>query len=264
MKKIIEYYIANVPHKGKRHTVRSLLKWLPLSHVKSFYGPIIKCNARDKTNVYAISGEYGRIISDHIEGLPEDSIFIDIGANCGIFSFLAAAHLTKGKVVSFEPNPEIYRFFIDNLKLNAPDNLIAMHCAVGESDGLLELETDARHSGKTHIKLSPTAACAGKYYTVPAYNIATLEQLKTIVANNQTHIKIDVEGYEANIISALLRAPWFDNVCSITVEIDADNLSVFNKTPEEIYAALDTQNFTPKFGLQKDQHYDEIFIKNVA
>ena len=85
--------------------------------IASYYGPILSCNPGDKTNLYAITGGYGALLCDHIAALPRDSIFIDIGANYGLYSFLAAAHLTDGQVYAFEPNPVIYRHFLHGLSL---------------------------------------------------------------------------------------------------------------------------------------------------
>ena len=267
MKRAIEYYISNIHHRGKRHIVRNILKLLPISHIRSFYGPIMKSNPRDKTNVYAISGEYGRVISDHINTLSPDSIFIDIGANYGIFSFLAARHLTSGKVISFEPNPCIYRYFLENLELNNPNNLVSFHCAIGEENSFLKLQFDKNHSGKSHVKTeinNDEEDSSFQYFTVPIFNINEWDFLSRSFENREINIKIDVEGYEYNIIKTLINAPWFSQVKSIIVEIDNDNLKTFGTSAANIYNNLEKLGFVSTYGLHNTQHYDEIFVRSVT
>ena len=75
------------------------------------------------------------------------------------------------------------------------------------------------------------------------------------------HIKIDVEGYEASIIEVLQQAPWFKNVGSLVVEIDEENLQRFGYGAATIYDLLDKEGFTPRFGLDAERHYDELFLR---
>ena len=266
MKKVIEYYIANIPHKGKRHIVRVILKLLPMKSIRSFYGPIMRSNPSDKTNVYAISGEYGRIISNHVESLSPESVFIDIGANYGIFSFLAAKHLTLGKVISFEPNPYIYKYFLENLKLNNPDNVVSFHCAVGEEDSFLKLQFDENHSGVSHVKteVNNKENSALQHVNVPVFNINKWNFLSKEIQDSDINIKIDVEGYEYNIIKTLTNAPWFTQVKSIIVEIDDVNLRIFGATAKNIYDDLENIGFQSTYGINTNAHYDEIFVKSTG
>ncbi len=266
MKKVIEYYITNISHKGKRHIVRVLLKLLPIKSIRSFYGPKMRSNPYDKTNVYAISGEYGRIISNHVESLSPESIFIDIGANYGIFSFLAAKHLTKGRVISFEPNPYIYKYFLENLKLNRPHNVVSFHCAVGEKDGFLKLQFDEKHSGLSHVKteVNNQENAELQHVNVPVFNINNWDFLTDEIQDRCINIKIDVEGYEYNIIKTLINAPWFTQVQSIVVEIDDVNLHSFGATAQNIYDDLGNIGFQATFGINKKAHYDEIFVKSTG
>lgn len=263
MKKLIEHYIANIHHKGKRYSVKALLKVLPIRHIRSFYGPIMVSNPCDKTNVYAISGEYGRIVSNHVETLPKDSIFMDIGSNYGIFSFIAAKHLTDGQVISFEPNPYIYRHFLENLELNKPNNLISFHCALGEKDCFFKLQSDKNHSGKSHVKTQTNNGedCALQYFTVPVFNISEWNALNNLLKGKDINIKIDVEGYEYNILRALVNAPWFSQVKSIVAEIDSKNLALFKATAADLYNDLEKIGFKPTYGLDTKTHYDEIFVR---
>ncbi len=261
IKSIIEYYISNIHHKGKRHVVRNILKLLPISYIRSFYGTIIKSNPCDKTNIYAISGEYGDVISNHIKSLPNNCAFIDIGANYGLYSLLAGQVLTNGRVLSFEPNPLIYNHFISAIYKNNLKNIIPFHCAIGKEDTLLNLAFNASHSGVSC--LSNKIENGG--FTVPVFNISYWKLLKNALAPHpDIHIKIDVEGYEQSIIEVLQQAPWFKAVRSIIIEIDNNNLKSFNSDAKALYKLLETEGFNSTIGLNEDKHYDEIFVRSTT
>lgn len=256
MKALFEYYLKNIPHKGKRYAVRFALKVLPFKYLKSHYGPILRVNKWDKTNIYALCGEYGYVISDHIKTLKPGCVFIDIGTNYGLFSLLASAKIgVNGNVFSFEPNPAIYGYFLDNIKQNRLGNIIPFHCAVSDSDRLIGLSFDEKHSGKSHI------AEKGEF-TISAFNITQWKFLAEKISTKDVHVKIDVEGYEAEILKVLSGASWFENIKSIIIEIDDDNLRSFGSTSQkDIYVPLQSAGFKPTINGKAGSHYDEIFIR---
>ena len=54
-----------------------------------------------------------------VEAMPDDGIFVDVGANVGIYSLYVARHLGRnGRVLSFEPNPAAYERLETNVRLN--------------------------------------------------------------------------------------------------------------------------------------------------
>ncbi|MEI4861354.1 FkbM family methyltransferase, partial [Klebsiella pneumoniae] len=53
----------------------------------------------------------------------KDSVFIDIGANTGIYSMVAASLLTNGTVISFEPFPLMSSYLLKNVVHNKFSNV---------------------------------------------------------------------------------------------------------------------------------------------
>lgn len=256
IKKIVEYYLSLPRHRGKTRVVKLLLKALPYKNINSHYGVKLATNAKDKTNIYAIAGDYGYVIYDHIQSLPKNAIFLDIGANYGLFTNLAAQHLEHGQVLSFEPNPYIYQYFLKSRAANNYSNIVSFHCAVGETDSFLSLTYNEKHSGLSHLVKNNNDGIQ-----VPVFNIKSWPLLSSLKNQKEIHIKIDVEGYEKNILEILLACPWASNIRSIIVEIDNKNLQEFGNTIEELYRLMNISGFKPKFGLNINHHYDEIFYR---
>jgi len=261
LKSLIEFYFMRKWHKGKMRVVRLLLKTLPYQSIRSHYGVILSCTPQDLTNAMAISGNYGLFISDHIKSLSKDCVFIDIGANYGLYSNLAAQHLTDGTVLSFEPNPRTYRHFLLALDKNGYKNIIPFHCAIGEKDDALKLTYNVEHSGSS--SLASSAGTSENTVTVPVFNIAHWQMLDFLKTCSSIHIKIDVEGYESSIVNVLKLAPWFEKVQSIIVEIDHDNLLSFGAGASELYENLEQDGFRSRYGLNTNKkHYDELFQRD--
>ncbi len=256
MKRLFEYYLQNIPHKGKRHAVRWALKVLPFNSLASHYGPVMKVNRQDKTNIYALCGEYGHVISNHVKKIQAGEVFIDIGTNYGLFSLMASRQVgPQGFVFSFEPNPAIYGDFLANINYNECRNIIPFHCAVSDKSQLMGLSFEKGHSGKSHLSESG-------FFTVPTFNPAEWVFLANKIGDKNVHVKIDVEGYEAGILKIISAAPWFKNVKSIVVEIDDENLKSFGSSAKEgIYTPLENAGFRPTINGKSGTHYDEIFVR---
>src|SRR3712207_1802656 len=55
--------------------------------------------------------------------LDEQSVFVDVGANTGVYSMVAAKIATRGAVLSIEPFPEISDRLIKNAEINNFNNV---------------------------------------------------------------------------------------------------------------------------------------------
>jgi FkbM family methyltransferase len=119
---------------------------------------------------------------------PEDS-FLDIGANVGIYTLLAASKIVSGKIYSFEALPKNYKRLHENLALNHFDQVQPFSVAVSDRRGEIALGL-AEGDSMPFINLNTTS----NTITVPT---ATLDDLlKDAPVNTLTLGKIDIEGAE--------------------------------------------------------------------
>ena len=260
--KFVAEALISQPHFRGRGRILGVL--LPrLASVRSHYGVEFAVNASDATNRYSILGLYGDFVSSTIRSLPRrDAVFLDIGANAGLFGLLAAAHLRDGIVFAFEPNPIVYRQLLRNIELNATTNLIPLHVALSEHPGLLPLTFDPQHSGVSRLVLhQSTNHTRDRPFLVPALPVDSLPFIAETAKGRPVYAKIDVEGYEVSILRMLFASRLAAALETIIVEIDPANLANFNHTVDDLYATAERAGFEGKLGRGHAEHYDEVFAR---
>lgn len=74
------------------------------------------------------------------DALPSGGVFVDVGANVGFYSLLAAKLVgSTGKVIAFEPNPDNVKVLLLNKLANRLSNVTIYPFAVSNEEGLLSL-----------------------------------------------------------------------------------------------------------------------------
>ena len=106
---------------------------------------------------------------------------VDIGAHVGLWSRGLSQKFDL--VVAFEPCDE----FADIHMKNAPDVGMVHRCALGEQQGFVKLNIRPDNTGSTHVDRGATG-------TIPVF------PLDHFHLDNVDLIKIDVEGYELEVI----------------------------------------------------------------
>src|SRR5690606_2597853 len=72
-----------------------------------------------------------RIIAKHV---PENAIFVDIGAHYGYYSMLAGTSNKARRIISFEPSPVTFEVLKRNAELNKLENIELYNLAVSDKD----------------------------------------------------------------------------------------------------------------------------------
>lgn len=137
------------------------------------------------------------------------SVFVDIGANAGLFSLFAARHAAAGvTIVAFEPHPGLFRRMAFNLRPQAlgraagETDLRLRQMALGAQAGTVLLRSAADELGSGHIVKAADAA--ERDIQVP---MQTLNQvLEDEGISHISVMKIDVEGYEDQVLPPFFAA----------------------------------------------------------
>jgi FkbM family methyltransferase len=129
--------------------------------------------------------------------LGSGDVFIDVGANLGWFSLLAAQLVGPGgRVVAIEASPLLTRDLERNIEANHFQNVRVVNAAAGSERGTVDIvHGPAEHTGLTRIQQGSAVRCD------------TLQEL--IGSDDLSEIrimKIDVEGAEYDVIRGVAPA----------------------------------------------------------
>lgn len=127
--------------------------------------------------------------------LRDTDLFIDVGANIGVYTVLAGAG-AGARVLAFEPFPETFEHLQDNILLNdCRDKITALNMCVGTEEREVEFEIDGRSSSRHHVLSARHPDHHGRgVIKVP---MTTLDSHRD---SQPACIKIDVEGFETAVI----------------------------------------------------------------
>lgn len=166
-------------------------------------------------------------------------VMFDIGANIGVFSFLAKKYRNL-KVYAFEPVKQTYNYLQYHIKLNNLEKqIIPINCAL--TDILdnktmdIRIPSDVQHYGL--VTLGETPLRFDNYIT----ETVKLDTLDNFCLENNIEcidiMKLDTEGWEYYILKG---GSQIINKCHpiIISEYESDNAKQCNKTLNDLYNIL--------------------------
>ncbi len=210
----------------------------------TFYGARFQCQLPDIIQTYLyVFGVWEPDITQFIRRrLAAGDTFVDVGANIGYHTLLAATQLAgEGRVVAIESSPKIHQLLQSSLADNDLQSCVrTVNQAAAESVGTLPL-----YSGpEKNIGLSTTVASRGlpSEGEIPAAPLADL--LETVEIETARVVKIDVEGAEVAVLrgmqSFLERCP--DEV-EILVELSPAWWTDRSQSPQDVLQPLVNAGF---------------------
>jgi FkbM family methyltransferase len=160
--------------------------------------------------LYFTGRRYEPRTTDYLTGsLGPGDTFVDIGANHGYFTLVAASRVgASGRVYAFEPNPPVFRQLAAHVRLNRfADRVLLADTALSDvngtaalfvsqcvlNSGLSSLQTPAGHAGGA---LSPECAVPVRTETFDCW----YERVKP---GRIAVMKIDVEGAEDRVFEGM-------------------------------------------------------------
>lgn len=165
-----------------------------------------------------------------IRNLRPGDYFVDVGANVGIYTLLAARNVGDfGRVIAFEPNPQLADLIEQSAVANWTHNRIRVERAgVAEKAGKLKLQfSNNSLGGASFVNLSSdigfqdvTRSLAGDLKEVQA-NVISLDQY-FIIPHQIKFLKIDAEGFEANVLRGARRLIQERMITFIVMEVITD------------------------------------------
>ena len=187
----------------------------------------------------------------------EDSYYLDIGANWGLFSLIAAK---KGaKVIAFEPVTRELRLLYTHIEKNdllKEINVFPIGLTNEKKEEAIFLGPE-RNSGTNSLVES-----FGNQSEERIFNRLD-NLLPESIAQKTKLIKIDVEGYEFFVLDGMRKIMPFFTKARFIVEITPGFLLKANTSQKDIYDFFKEFGYIPEHGIREAIQYDEIFSKNI-
>jgi len=169
--------------------------------------------------------------------LSPGDVFLDVGANIGLFTLLAADAVgSTGAVHSFEPCGATFNRLSSNIRLNNFDNVRANQLALSEEPGELELYTSQDGHDAWNSFAGTLAGAAGERQLV---SVGTLDDY---VLQNQvvpSLIKIDVEGWESQVLKGGQVALSGLDAPDLLVEFTEHNCVAAGSSGKDLFHAIE-------------------------
>jgi FkbM family methyltransferase len=158
--------------------------------------------------VYVMPGDYigdailkAKAYEPHVTALirttlKKDDVFLDLGANVGYFTLLAASLVKDaGKVIAFEPNPQNQQLLYASIVKNGFSNIKVYPYAVSDSETLLRFTTVGSNGG-----VVTDFSKDQRYFLL--VQAVVLDDMLTNEARIDV-VKIDIEAHEPSAIRGM-------------------------------------------------------------
>jgi FkbM family methyltransferase len=187
---------------------------------KTSYGVRMLQNWHDRTFVYCHAGIYGRFLADSLEERATPFTFVDVGANQGLYSLIAAKNPACQQVFAFEPVVATFSTLEYNIEANDLEHKIRpLRLAISDRAGPLTISIPDGHSGMASLVTSPDRQTANAMTeTIEAVTAMELDSL--LAGLDPLMVKVDVEGQELEVIRQLLTSGIAARISAIFYEVD--------------------------------------------
>lgn len=243
--RLFRHLLRRKPFKGQFRLFLWLFKHQYLKYIEKIDKPIngnfkLKLNTNNFIDscIY-YTGDYEPYLKFHYKKIinPGD-VVLDVGANIGFHS-LYFAELTglTGKVFSFEPIHLNFEALIHNIGLNNFPQIIPNQIALGNENNSISIHLNQDQQNPGAFTLLAEGA---KNYTINCEKGDDF--LHNLGINKVNFIKIDVEGYEYEVLKGL-KNTIVNYRPVINFEYDRNYQLRHDNNPESIFIFLREMNY---------------------
>lgn len=233
---------------GKRHPFKSLLRfvvWQLQSMIspsklisKSFIKPVRFYARKGLTgitgNIYVGLHEFNDM-AFLLHFLRTDDYFFDIGANVGSYSLLASG-VCNAKSITIEPVVSTFELLTQNIALNQLEHKVRLiNSGAGAEMGMISFS--CAEDTTNHVINENEAGIAN----IKA-SVITIDSLLT--DGQPLLIKIDVEGYETEVLKGMKETLSTSSLKAIIIELNGSG-SRYGFDEKNIHELLMLNNFKP-------------------
>jgi FkbM family methyltransferase len=167
--------------------------------------------------------------------LRPGDLFVDIGANVGVYSVLAAG-VIGARAVTVEPVPSTYRKMLENVAANHIEDLVTPH-NIGLGSRVETLRFTADRDTMNHVLTDP-------HWTGPSIEVPVRTLDEVLGGESPRLIKIDVEGWESEVLAgaeAVLSRPA---LLGLIIEMNSSSAE-FSSNEQRVHDCMMRHGFAP-------------------
>ncbi|MDA8324071.1 MAG: FkbM family methyltransferase [Actinomycetota bacterium] len=202
-----------------------------------------------------LHGQYESYESDLFRSaIVPGTTVIDVGANIGYYSLIASRLVGEGgRVVSFEPHPEIFGLLTANRERNSAENVIPLNLALSDRTGATRLYLSPIDHGKHSLSASNAsgvksrlgqdtgARSAAMSVWVPVMRLDDV--LSEVGLPGVSVMKIDVEGAEQLVLGGAGSLLGTAAPLTLLMEYWPDGIARLGGDPDGLLAMLEDAGF---------------------
>ncbi len=176
--------------------------------------------------------------------LRPGDIYVDVGANIGLFTLIAARCIgPEGRVYAFEPSSRTYERLLENVALNKFDNVSTHKVALSDRAAQLEMTISLDGFDAWNSLAQPID---GKSFAVETITSTTWDAFAEghDLAGRVTMMKIDVEGWEKHVLAGGAGILSREDAPTLQVEFTEQAARSANSSCAELYHMLEELGYS--------------------
>lgn len=262
---------------NRRHKISAIRRWLNWQIGSRLVPGPVAVNFVNKTKLLVapgMTGATGNIYTGLHEFydmafalhlLRRNDVFVDVGANVGVYTVLASS--VGAKSISIEPIKAAFDHLMLNVHLNDICDLVdARRIGIGSKKGTLKFTNalDTTNHVVDGDEETKTSVCE--------VDVDTLDSV--VAAANPVLVKIDVEGFETEVIAGAKDVLSRESVLAVIMELNGsgrrynhDEDEVYKRVIEYGFASYDYDPYQRSLKELNGKNYgagNTLFVRDVA
>lgn len=184
-----------------------------------------------------LQGEYEPEVQRLLRAIDlRGAVCVDIGAHMGLHTVLMSELAgPEGRVYSFEPQSRNFDLLQRNIAANGLQNVQARRAAVGDREGHCRMAVHATNFGDHRV--------AGGSEGAEEVPMVTVDSVLSGVTGKIGLIKIDVQGYETNVIRGMRETLRRNPNVILFIEVFPEGLEAAGSSASELVELLRELDF---------------------
>ncbi|MEO1531879.1 MAG: FkbM family methyltransferase [Pseudomonadota bacterium] len=162
------------------------------------FGPRLHISSEPRVeNEIFYFGEWEPLLTRHLlDREPDDGVFVDVGANIGYFTLLAAQRFAE--VHTVEASPHTLARLRENIARNSVENVVVHPVAIGPARGRVAFFADEAHRGGSSLEPGD-----GRVFECEVEMLPLADILTGVDPARLRFFKVDVEGAEPAVLAGI-------------------------------------------------------------